>query len=149
MTDRDRDLQEAFDRHAEGEGPPPALDTPEAAAYHTVYAALHEPPEGDLPDDFAHQVARRAGGAPEPSMSGVEMIALPLLIAAAGAGLVLMPPSLAGLQQTVASLLMALQDVSVTVRVDVVLATALVLMLTLGLDGLLNRFRPGHPPTAL
>ena len=146
MTDRDRDLQDAFDRHRRGEGPlPETEDNPEAAAYEAVYAILGEEPEGqDLPDDFAEQVADRAGFAPESGMSGAEILLLFVLIAAAGAGLVLMPPTLAGVQQTVGDLLMALQDVSVSIRVDVVIASLLVLAATLGFDVLLNRLRPGR-----
>ncbi|MFB6099136.1 MAG: hypothetical protein ABEK84_08525, partial [Salinibacter sp.] len=129
-----------------GEGPPPETDDdPEAAAYAAVYATLSDEPEGeDLPDDFAEQVADRAGFAPEPGMGWAEILLLFLLIAGAGAGLVLMPPSLAGLQQSVGDLLLSLQDVSGRVRVDVILASALVLLLTIGFDGLLNRLRPGH-----
>jgi hypothetical protein len=38
MTDRDRDLQDAFDRAVRGEGAPPDTDhDPEAAAYEVVH----------------------------------------------------------------------------------------------------------------
>ncbi|MFB6274077.1 MAG: hypothetical protein ABEL51_14400 [Salinibacter sp.] len=146
MTDRDRDLQDAFDRHLHGEGPPPDTeDDPEAAAYEAVYANLSEEPDGtDLPDDFAEQVADRAGFASESGMVWIEIFLLFLLIAGAGAGLVLMPPTLAGIQQSVGDLLMSLQDVSGTVRLDVILAGTLVLMLTIGFDFLINRLHPGH-----
>lgn len=145
MTDRDRDLQEAFDRHLRGDGPPPETeDDPEAAAYEAVYATLSEEPEGDLPDDFDEQVANRAGFAPEAGAGWAEILLLFLLIAGAGAGLVLMPPTLAGVQQSVGDLLLSLQDVSGRVRVDIIVASALVLLLTIGFDALLNRLRPGH-----
>jgi hypothetical protein len=145
MTDRDRDLQDAFDRHLRGDAPPPETDDdPEAAAYAAVYATLSEEPEGDLPDDFTEQVANRAGFTPEPGMGWAEILLLFLLIAGAGAGLVLMPPTLAGVKQSVGDLLMSLQDLSGTVRLDVILASALVLILTAGFDFLLNRLRPGH-----
>jgi len=145
MTHRDRDLQDAFDRHLRGDGPPPETDDdPEAAAYEAVYATLSEEPEGNLPDDFAEQVADRAGFAPEPGASWAEILLLFLLIAGAGAGLVLMPPTLAGIQQSVGDLLLALQDLSGTVRVDIILASALVLLLTIGFDVLFRRLRPGH-----
>ena len=145
MTHRDRDLQDAFDRHLRGDGPPPETDNdPEAAAYEAVYATLSEEPEGTLPDDFAEQVADRAGFAPEPGASWAEILLLFLLIAGAGAGLVLMPPTLAGIQQSVGDLLLALQDLSGTVRIDIILASALVLLLTIGFDLLFHRLRPGH-----
>jgi hypothetical protein len=145
MTNRDRDLQDAFDRHLRDDGPPPETeDDPEAAAYEAVYATLGEAPEGDLPNDFAEQVADRAGFAPEPGASWAEILLLFLLIAGAGAGLVLMPPTLAGVQQSVGDLLLSLQDVSGRVRVDVIVASTLVLLLTIGFDALLNRLRPGH-----
>lgn len=145
MTNRDRDLQEAFDRHLRGDAPPPETDDdPEAAAYEAVYATLSEEPEGTLPDDFANQVADRAGFAPEPGVNWAEILLLFLLIAGAGAGLVLMPPTLAGLQQSVGDLLLALQDFSGTVRIDIILASALVLLLTVGFDVLFRRLRPGH-----
>jgi hypothetical protein len=145
MTHRDRDLQDAFDRHLRGDGPPPETDDdPEAAAYEAVYATLSEEPEGTLPDDFAEQVADRAGFAPEPGASWAEILLLFLLIAGAGAGLVLMPPTLAGIQQSVGDLLLALQDLSGTVRIDIILASALVLLLTIGFDLLFHRLRPGH-----
>ena len=146
MTNRDRDLQDAFDRHLRGEGPPPETnDDPEAAAYEAVYATLDEEPKGkDLPDDFAETVADRAGFAPESGMYWVEILLLFLLIAGAGAGLVLMPPTLAGMQQSVGDVLMSLQDLSSTVRLDVIVASVLVLAATIGLDFLLNRLRPGR-----
>jgi hypothetical protein len=146
MTNRDRDLQEAFDRHLRGEDSPPDInDDPEAKAYEVVYATLSEEPKGqDLPDDFAEQVADRAGFSPESGMGVAEILLLFLLIAGAGAGLVLMPPTLAGVQQSVGDLLLSLQDLSGRVRLDVILASALVLILTAGFDLLLNRLRPEH-----
>lgn len=146
MTDRDRDLQDAFDRHLRGEGPPPDTnDDPEAAAYEAVYATLTEEPEGpELPNDFAEQVADRAGFAPKTGMNWAEILLLFLLIAGAGAGLVMMPPTLAGVQQSAGDLLMSLQDLSGRVRLDVILASVLVLAATIGFDFLLNRLRPGH-----
>jgi len=146
MTNRDQELQEAFDRHLHGEGPPPeANDDPEAKAYEVVYATLNEEPEGkDLPHDFAERVADRAGFAPESGMNWAEILLLFLLIAGAGAGLVLMPPTLAGIQQSMGDLLMSLQDLSTAVRLDVILASVLVLATTIGLDFLLNRLRPGR-----
>jgi len=145
MTNRDRDLQDAFDRHRRGDGPPPETnDDPEAAAYEAVYDTLSEEPEGDLSDDFAEQVADRVGLSPEPGMGWAEILILFLLIAGAGAGLVLTPPTLAGAQQSVGDLLMSLQDLSATVRLDIIFASAFVLLLTVGFDTLLNRLRPGH-----
>jgi hypothetical protein len=145
MTNRDRDLQDAFERHLRGDAPPPETDDdPEAAAYEAVYATLNEEPEGELPDDFAEQVANQAGFSPESGMGVAEILLLFLLIAGAGAGLVLMPPTFAGVQQGIGDLLMLLQDVSGAVRLDVVMASALVLVLTIGFDVLLNRLRPGH-----
>ena len=110
-----------------------------------MYAALNEEPEEkDLPDDFAEQVADRAGFVPESGMNWAEILLLFLLIAGAGAGLVLMPPTPAGVQQGVSDLLMALQDLSGRVRLDVIIASVLVLAATIGFDFLLNRLRPGH-----
>lgn len=145
MTDRDRDLQDAFDRHLRGEGPPPETnDDPEAAAYELVYATLNEEPEGDLPDNFAEQVTERVGLTPEPAIGWIEGVLVLLIIAGAGAGLVWMPPTVAGLQQSLGELLMAIQDVSTAVRLDVILASLLVLLLTLGFDAFLRYVRPGH-----
>ncbi len=151
MTNRDRDLQDAFDRHLHGDGPRPETnDDPEAAAYEEVYATLAEEPEGeDLPDNFAETVANRAGFVPESGMNWAEILLLFLLIAGAGAGLVLMPPTLAGIQQSIGDLLLSLQDLSGTVRLDVIFASALVLILTAGFDFLLNRLRPGHSTLTL
>lgn len=145
MTNRDRDLQDTFDRHLRGDDPPPETDEdPEAAAYEAVYAALGEEPDGDLRDDFAEQVADRAGFTPESGVNWAEILLLFLLIAGAGAGLVLMPPTLAGVQQSVGDLLLSLQDLSSMVRVDIILASTLVLLLTIGLDALFRRVRPGR-----
>jgi hypothetical protein len=146
MTNHDRDLQDTFDRHLRGEGSPPETDDdPEAKAYEVVYATLNEEPEGkELPNDFAERVADRAGFAPESGMNWAEILLLFLLIAGAGAGLVLMPPTLAGVQQSVGDLLLSLQDISGRVRLDVILASVLVLILTAGFDFLLNRLRPGR-----
>lgn len=147
MTDRDRDLQEAFDRHLRGDAPPPDTnDDPEAAAYEAVYAALGEAPEGSLPDHFAEQVADRAGLASESGMGWAEIFLLLLIIAGAGAGLVWMPPRLAGLQRSLSELMLSLQTLSGAVRVDVLLASALVFFLTVGLDALLHRWRPDPSP---
>ncbi len=145
MTNRDRDLQEAFDRHLQGDVPPPETDDdPEVAAYEVVYATLNEEPEGDLSDDFAERVADRVGLSPEPGMGWAEILLLLLIIAGAGAGLVWAPPTLAGLQQSVGRLLMSLQDVSSAVRLDVIFASALALIFTIGFDALFNRLRSGH-----
>lgn len=150
MTDHDRDLQDAFDRHLRGEGPPPTTDDdPETAAYEVVYAALSEAPDGDLPDNFAEQVAARVDLTPESGMGWTEILLLFVLIAGAGAGLVWMPPSHAGLQHGLGDLLLSLRDLSGTVRIDVILASALVLFLTLGFDALLHRLRPGPSPRSL
>lgn len=145
MTERDRELQEAFDRHLRGDGSPPdTQDDPEAAAYEAVYSTLSEEPEGDLSDDFKYQVARRVGLDPEPGMGWVEILLVLLAIAGAGAGLVQMPPTWAGFQRSVGQILMALQDVSGAFRVDVVVASLLVLILTIGFDAFLRRWRPDH-----
>jgi len=147
MTDRDQDLQDAFDRHLRGEGPPPDTENdPDAAAYETVYAALSEAPEGSLPDTFAEQVAGRVGLAPESGMGWAEILLLLLIIAGAGAGLVWMPPTVAGIQQTLGDIAVLFQDLSRTVRLDIILASVLVLLVTIGLDTFLKRLRPGHPP---
>jgi hypothetical protein len=147
MTDRDRDLQDAFDRHLRGEGPPPDTENdPEAAAYEAVYAALGEAPAGDLPDGFATDVADRVGLARDPGMGWAEILLLLLIIAGAGAGLVWMPPTLAGVQQPLGEFAALFQDLSRTVRLDIILASVLVLLLTTGLDAFFKRLRPGHPP---
>lgn len=148
MTNHDRDLQEAFDRHLRGEGPPPETDDdPEAAAYEVVYATLGQEPEGDLPDDFAEQVADRVEVSSEPAMGWGEIFLLFLVIASAGAGLVWMPPTLAGVQQSLGDILMSLQDLRGTLRFDVIVASTLVLILTIGLDALLYRLRSTQHPT--
>ena len=144
MTNRDRELQNAFDRHLRGDGPPPETDgDPEAAAYEAVYAGLEEVPEGELPNDFAQRVADRVDMAPESGMGWAEILLLFLLVAGAGAGLVLMPPTLAGMQQSLGTLLLSFQDLSEAVRIDIIVASTLVLILTIGLDALLRRLRMG------
>jgi len=143
MTDHDRDLQDAFDRAVRGEGAPPDTDhDPEAAAYEVVYTTLSEEPEGtDLPNNFAEQVADRVGLSRKPAMGWAEILLLFLIIAGAGTGLVWMPPTLAGLQQSAAAILRSVQAVSGPSRLDVVMASVLVLVLTIGLDALLVRLR--------
>lgn len=145
MTDRDRELQDEFDRYLRGDGPRPDVEEdPEAAAYEAVYATLSEEPDGELPDNFAHKVANRVGLTPEPGMGLVEILLVLLAIAGAGAGLVQMPPTWAGFQRSMGQILMSIQDVAGVVRFDVIIATALVLIITVGLDTLLARWRPGH-----
>lgn len=148
MTDRDHSLQERFDRHLRGEGPPPDTeDDPEAAAYRTVYAVLNEEPEGQLPDAFAEQVADRVGLARDPVMGWVEILLLLLLIAGAGAGLVWMPPSFAELPVLLSESLRSFEATTAPIRLDVVVLTALVLLSTFGLDSLLARWRPAQEPS--
>lgn len=150
MTDHDRDLQDAFDQHLRGEGPPPTTDDdPEAAAYEAVYAALSEEPEGDLPENFAEQVADRVGLTPNSDMGWAEIALLLLIIAAAGAGLVWMPPSVAGLQNGLGELVLSLRNLSQAVRIDVILASALVLLVTVGLDAIVNHLHPRRPSASL
>lgn len=145
MTDRDQSLQKAFDRHFREEGRPPDTDDdPEAAAYETVYAVLEEEPEGHLPENFAEQVADRVGLVREPAMGWAEIFLLLLIIAGAGAGLVWMPPSFVEIPALFAEGLRSLETASAPVRLDVVLATALVLLVTLGLDSLLTGWRPAR-----
>lgn len=145
MTDRDRELQDAFDRYLSGDGSrPDTEDNPEAAAYEAVYSTLSEEPEGDLSADFKYKVANRVGLQPEPGMNWVEILLVLLAIAGAGAGLVQMPPTWAGFERSVGQILMALQDVSATFRLDIVVAALLVLVITIGFDSFLRRWRPGH-----
>ncbi|MFP4228281.1 MAG: hypothetical protein ACLFTE_05565, partial [Salinivenus sp.] len=130
MTDRDRHLQDAFDRHLRGDGPPPDTDDPEAAAYHHVYAVLGEAPEGDLPEEFAEQVADRVGLAPAPAIPWIEIVLLFLVVAGLGTGLVMLP-SLAGpLQESLQVGLRAVHRLSTGLRLDVLGAVVLVLVLT-------------------
>jgi hypothetical protein len=142
MTDRDHSLQDDFDRHFRGNGAPPDTDDPDAAAYATVFAALHEEPEGDLPDDFAEQVADRVGVGTEPAIAWSDVLLLFLAVAGLGATLVVMPSTSTLLDTTVWTILRSVQDLSGSVRLDVVAAAGLVLALTLGLDRLIDRRRP-------
>jgi hypothetical protein len=81
-------------------------------------------------------------------MGWAEILLLFLIIAGAGAGLVWMPPILAGLQQSAAAILRSVQAVSGPFRLDVVMASVLVLVPTIGLDALLVRLRPRrHSPS--
>lgn len=141
MTDRDQSLQDEFDRHFQGDGSlPDTEEDPEAAAYQMVFEALHEEPEGDLPDDFAEQVADRVGVGTEPSIAWSDVLLLFLAVAGLGTTLVMMPSVSAILDQTVWAILRSVQDLSGYVRLDVVGAVSLVLVLTVGLDALLHRW---------
>jgi hypothetical protein len=143
MTDRNDDLQDEFDRHFRGDGPPPRTDgDPEAAAYKVVFSVLEEEPEGDLSDDFAEQVADRVGVGTEPAIAWSDVVLLFLLVAALGATIVLMPSSLTTVQETTALILRAVQSLSIYVRLDVVAAVGGVLALTVGLDQLLKKWSP-------
>ena len=137
MTDRDQSLQDAFDRHLRGEGPPPRVDDdPEAAAYQHVYAVLGEAPEGELPDDFAEHVADRVGLGTAPAPSWVEILLLFLLVAGLGTGLVMLSSLTGPLQESLQVGLRTVERLSTVLRVDVVGAAGLVLLLTLALDAL-------------
>jgi hypothetical protein len=142
MTDRNQSLQDAFDRHFRGDGSPPDPDDPDAAAYQMVFEALHEEPEGDLPDDFAEQVADRVGVGTEPSIIWGDVLLLFLAVAGLGATLVVLPSVSTILDETVWTILHAMQDLSTYVRLDVIGAIGLALALTVGLDSLLRRWRP-------
>jgi hypothetical protein len=140
MTDRDRSLQDEFDRYFRGDGSPPETDNdPDAAAYQMIFEALHEEPEGDLPDDFAEQVADRVGVGTEPSIAWSDVFLLFLVVAGLGATLVVMPSVSTILDETVWVILRSVQNLSAYVRLDVLGAAGLVLALTLGLDALLRR----------
>ncbi|MFB6247732.1 MAG: hypothetical protein ABEL97_04095 [Salinibacter sp.] len=149
MTDRNDDLQDQFDRHFRGDGPPPSTDgDPEAAAYEVVFSVLEEEPEGDLPPDFAEQVADRVRVGSEPALAWSDVVLLFLLVAALGATIVLMPSSLTTVQETTALILRSVQSLSTYVRLDVVAAVGGVLALTVGLDRLLKEWVPlRHVPS--
>jgi hypothetical protein len=146
MTDPDHDLQDDFDRHFRGNGAPPETENdPDAAAYATVFAALEEEPEGNLPPDFAEQVADRVGVGTEPAIAWSDVLLLFLAVAGLGATLVVLPSISTLLDTTVWTILRSVQDLSAYVRLDVIGAVGLVLVLTLGLDRLLNHWRPPRP----
>lgn len=140
MTDRDQQLQDAFDRHLHGDAPLPEGDDPEAAAYRQVYAVLGEEPAGDLPSNFAEQVADRVGIGTVPSVAWVEIALLFVLVAGVGASIVMLPslsgPLVDGLQDGVRIVLAFSTDV----RLDVLGAAGLVLVLTLLADALWRRW---------
>lgn len=150
MTDRDHDLQDDFDRYFRENGAPPETENdPDAAAYATVFAALHEEPEGDLPDDFAEQVADRVGVGTDPAIAWSDILLLFLAVAGLGATLVVLPSTSTLLDTTVWTILRSVQDLSAHVRLDVVGAAALVLALTFGVDVLLKRWSRLRPaPTS-
>jgi len=140
MTNRDRDLQHAFDRHLRGDGPPPNVDDdPEVAAYRQVYAVLGEAPEGDLPSNFAEQVADRVSLGTEPATSWAEIVLLFVLVAGLGTGLVLLPSAATPLQDGLSVTLRAVERLSTVVRLDVIGAVGLVLALTLLVDAVVSR----------
>lgn len=145
MNDRDQSLQDAFDRHLRGEGPPPETDDdPEAAAYQMVFAALSEEPEGDLPDDFAERVADRVGLSSEPAVAWADLLLLLLALAGFGGTLVAFPTVLGVLTESAQVTLRLIQVASSTLRFDVILAVGLVLAVTLAFDTLLSRWRPAR-----
>ncbi len=141
MNNRDQSLQDEFDRYFRGDGSPPETENdPDAAAYQMVFEALHEEPEGDLPNDFAEQVADRVGVGTEPSIVWSDVLLLFLAVAGLGATLVMMPSTSALLDKTVWAILRSVQDLSTYVRLDVIGAVGLVLALTVGADTLLKRW---------
>lgn len=141
MNDRDQFLQDEFDRHFRGNGSPPDTENdPEAAAYEMVFSALQEEPDGDLPDDFAEQVADRAGVRTAPSIVWGDVVLLFLAIAGLGATLVVMPSVSTVFQETIGVIGRSLRTLSAHIRVDIVAAAGLVLIVTLGLDALLSRW---------
>ena len=149
MTDRNHSLQDEFDRHFRGDGPPPPTDgDPEAAAYEVVFSVLEEEPEGDLPDDFGEQVADRIGVGTEPSIAWSDVVLLFLLVAGLCTTIVLMPSSFAALRDTMGLIGQSVQSLSTYVRLDVVAAVGLVLALTVGVDQLLKDWSPPrHAPS--
>jgi hypothetical protein len=143
MTDRNDDLQDEFDRHFRGDGPPPDADAPDAAAYQVVFSVLEEEPEGDLPDDFAERVADRVGVGTEPAIAWSDVVLLFLLVAGLGTAVVFTPSSfVTAFQETATTVGQALNTLSSVMRLDVVAAVGLVLALTAGLDRLLDRQVP-------
>jgi len=143
MTDPNNDLQDDFDRHFRGDGPPPDTDDPEAAAYQVVFSVLEEEPEGDLPDDFAEQVADRVGVGTDPAWAWSDLLLLLLLVAGTGVAVALMPTSyLTAFQDTATTIGRAVDTLSTVVRLDVVVAIGLVLALTAGIDRLLEGWVP-------
>lgn len=142
MTDPNHSLQDEFDRHFRGDGPPPETDDPEAAAYHVVFSALQEEPEGDLPDNFAEQVADRVGVGREPALAWTDLLLLFLAAAGLGIAALLMPSSFAPFWESLTLVPETVQTLSTYVRLDVLVAVGLVLTATLGLDALLARWTP-------
>lgn len=143
MTDRDQSLQDAFDRHFRGDGPSPDThENPEAAAYQVVFSALGEEPEGRLPDNFAEQVADQAGLRTTRTIAWSDVVLLFLAVASLGATLVVMPSVATVFQETAVVIVQSLQDLSTHVRLDILVAAGLVLVATIGLDQLLNEWRP-------
>ena len=143
MTPPNDDLQDQFDRHFRGDGPPPDTDDPEAAAYRVVFSVLEEEPEGDLPDDFAEQVADRVGVGTDPAWAWSDLLLLLLVVAGLGATVAFMPSSfLAAFQDAATTLGRAVDTLSSVLRRDVVVAIGLVLALTAGFDRLLEGWIP-------
>lgn len=142
MTDPDRSLQDEFDRHFRGDGPPPEADTPDAAAYRAVFSALEEEPAGELSDDFAERVADRVRIGTEPAIAWSDILLLFVTIAALGATVVLMPSSLELLRESFAGILRSVETIATYVRLDVIGAIGLVLAATFGLDALVGRWTP-------
>jgi len=143
MTPPNDDLQDDFDRYFRGDGPPPETDDPEAAAYQVVFSVLEEEPEGDLPDDFAEQVADRVGVETDPAWAWSDLLLLLLVVAGTGATVAVVPSSFfTAFRDTAATLGRTLDTLSSVVRLDVVVAVGLVLALTAGIDRLLAGWVP-------
>lgn len=139
----DRELQDDFDRFYRENGDPPQTDgDPEAAAYRAVFAALHEEPEGSLSDDFAERVANRVGLQPEPLFAWSDVVLFLLAVSGLAAAVVAVPSFFTVLHETAGLLLQSVQDLSDSVRLDVVGAATLVFALTLAFDALLRRWQP-------
>ena len=98
--------------------------------------------EGELPDGFAGQVADRVGVGTEPSIAWIDVVLLFFAVAGLGATLAVMPSVSTTLNETVWVILRPVQDLSASLRLDVIAAVGLVLILTVGLDSLLGRWRP-------
>jgi len=78
----------------------------------------------------------------EPSIAWIDVVLLFFAVAGLGATLVVMPSVSTTLNETVWVILRPVQDLSASLRLDVIAAVGLVLILTVGLDSLLGRWRP-------
>lgn len=142
----DQELQDFLDRLGRDSSAPaedasvPNDDARDLNAYRTLYAALADEPDGDLPRDFAQRVAHRVMPAEALSTAAerfpwLEWVLPPLLLVAAFvATLLLMPTVSQSGMQAVQLVLNPLASLWVQLRLDIALMAGTALLVISFID---------------